>query len=177
MSSVRIPQVTSEAIKHRLEEAESTEVMINSARERYRPVATQGSVLYFVIASLSEIDPMYQFSLKYFKQVNTQALFYEPQNTLLLLYLSSLSPTSALQLHHWDVREEQRARRAPPDLAAPDPPQLLQQRVPWSVWAAQANLQPHVVCGGHEAAGQNLWCWVAVLPKGSCLFGKGEVGK
>lgn len=75
MSSVRIPQVTSEAIKHRLEEAESTELMINNARERYRPVATQGSVLYFVIASLSEIDPMYQFSLKYFKQVNTQALF------------------------------------------------------------------------------------------------------
>lgn len=61
--------MTSEAIKHRLEEAEATELMINSARERYRPVATRGSVLYFVIASLSEIDPMYQFSLKYFKQV------------------------------------------------------------------------------------------------------------
>uniref|UniRef100_A0A4W6E6H0 Dynein axonemal heavy chain 6 n=1 Tax=Lates calcarifer TaxID=8187 RepID=A0A4W6E6H0_LATCA len=59
----------SKAIKHRLEEAEATELMINSARERYRPVATRGSVLYFVIASLSEIDPMYQFSLKYFKQL------------------------------------------------------------------------------------------------------------
>ncbi|MGH0158031.1 UNVERIFIED_CONTAM: hypothetical protein FKN15_035542 [Acipenser sinensis] len=32
-------------------------------------VATRGSVMYFVIASLSEIDPMYQFSLKYFKQL------------------------------------------------------------------------------------------------------------
>ncbi|XP_026216049.1 dynein heavy chain 6, axonemal isoform X2 [Anabas testudineus] len=62
-------KVTSEAIKHRLGEAEATELMINSARERYRPVATRGSVLYFVIASLSEIDPMYQFSLKYFKQL------------------------------------------------------------------------------------------------------------
>ncbi|XP_059179969.1 dynein axonemal heavy chain 6 [Centropristis striata] len=62
-------KVTSETIKHRLEEAEATELMINSARERYRPVATRGSVLYFVIASLSEIDPMYQFSLKYFKQL------------------------------------------------------------------------------------------------------------
>lgn len=62
-------QVTSEAIKQRLEEAETTEVQINTARERYRLVATRGSILYFVIASLSEIDPMYQFSLKYFKQV------------------------------------------------------------------------------------------------------------
>ncbi|XP_037621211.1 dynein heavy chain 6, axonemal [Sebastes umbrosus] len=62
-------KVTSETIKHRLEEAEATELKINAARERYRPVATRGSVLYFVIASLSEIDPMYQFSLKYFKQL------------------------------------------------------------------------------------------------------------
>ncbi|KAL6467190.1 hypothetical protein MHYP_G00249940 [Metynnis hypsauchen] len=62
-------KVTSEAIKSRLEEAEATELMINTAREKYRPVATRGSVMYFVIASLSEIDPMYQFSLKYFKQL------------------------------------------------------------------------------------------------------------
>nr|KAF6328674.1 dynein axonemal heavy chain 6 [Pipistrellus kuhlii] len=62
-------KITSGAIKSRLKEAESTEVMINVAREKYRPVATQGSVMYFVIASLSEIDPMYQYSLKYFKQL------------------------------------------------------------------------------------------------------------
>uniref|UniRef100_A0A4W3JLA8 Dynein axonemal heavy chain 6 n=1 Tax=Callorhinchus milii TaxID=7868 RepID=A0A4W3JLA8_CALMI len=49
--------------------AEATEQKINSAREKYRPVATRGSVMYFVVASLSEIDPMYQFSLKYFKQL------------------------------------------------------------------------------------------------------------
>lgn len=78
--------MTSETIKHRLEEAEATELMINSARERYRPVATRGSVLYFVIASLSEIDPMYQFSLKYFKQVGRQASFYKPQATLHFLF-------------------------------------------------------------------------------------------
>ncbi|XP_039708452.1 dynein axonemal heavy chain 6 [Pteropus medius] len=62
-------KITSGTIKIRLKEAESTEVMINIAREKYRPIATQGSVMYFVIASLSEIDPMYQYSLKYFKQL------------------------------------------------------------------------------------------------------------
>ncbi|XP_021113900.1 dynein heavy chain 6, axonemal [Heterocephalus glaber] len=62
-------KITSGAIKTRLKEAESTEQMINVTREKYRPVATQGSVIYFVIASLSEMDPMYQYSLKYFKQL------------------------------------------------------------------------------------------------------------
>ncbi|KTG04334.1 hypothetical protein cypCar_00004892 [Cyprinus carpio] len=64
-----LPEMTSQAIKSRLVEAEMTEEMINAAREKYRPVATRGSIIYFIIASLSEIDSMYQFSLKYFKQV------------------------------------------------------------------------------------------------------------
>ncbi|XP_017317258.1 dynein axonemal heavy chain 6 isoform X2 [Ictalurus punctatus] len=69
INTLQESKVTSEAIKSRLQEAEATELMINTAREKYRPVATRGSVMYFVIASLSEIDPMYQFSLKYFKQL------------------------------------------------------------------------------------------------------------
>nr|XP_057922299.1 dynein axonemal heavy chain 6 isoform X3 [Doryrhamphus excisus] len=69
VTTLQQSKVTSAAIKQRLEEAEATELMINNAREGYRSVATRGSVLFFVIASLSEIDPMYQFSLKYFKQL------------------------------------------------------------------------------------------------------------
>lgn len=51
-------------------ETESTEEKISIAREKYRSVATRGSVLYFVVAQLAEIDPMYQYSLKYFSQVS-----------------------------------------------------------------------------------------------------------
>ncbi|XP_061490002.1 dynein axonemal heavy chain 6 isoform X2 [Rhineura floridana] len=69
INTLQESKVTSGAIKVRLVEAETTEEKINAAREKYRPVATRGSVMYFVIASLSEIDPMYQFSLKYFKQL------------------------------------------------------------------------------------------------------------
>lgn len=43
---------------------------ISAAREKYRPVAARGSVMYFVVADMAEVDPMYQFSLKYFKQVS-----------------------------------------------------------------------------------------------------------
>ncbi|KAJ3137918.1 Dynein heavy chain 6, axonemal [Physocladia obscura] len=67
-------KVTSAAIKERVHQAEMTEIEINLAREKYRPVAIRGSVLYFVIATLAEIDPMYQFSLKYFKNLFNQCI-------------------------------------------------------------------------------------------------------
>ncbi|XP_076248728.1 dynein heavy chain at 16F [Calliopsis andreniformis] len=60
---------TSAVIETRLIESEATEEKITVAREKYRPVANHGSVLYFVVANLAIIDPMYQFSLKYFNQV------------------------------------------------------------------------------------------------------------
>ena len=62
-------QVTSAQISKRLAEAEQTELQISAAREKYRPVAARGSVMYFVVAVLAEVDPMYQFSLKYFNQL------------------------------------------------------------------------------------------------------------
>lgn len=60
---------TSAIIAARLIETEATEEKISIAREKYRSVAIRGAVLYFVVAQLAEIDPMYQYSLKYFKQV------------------------------------------------------------------------------------------------------------
>ena len=68
-------QVTSGIITNRLIEAEKTEEQITTAREKYRSVATRGSVMYFVVASLAEIDPMYQYSLKYFTQVTPMCDF------------------------------------------------------------------------------------------------------
>ncbi|KAI9363382.1 dynein heavy chain and region D6 of dynein motor-domain-containing protein [Zopfochytrium polystomum] len=67
-------KVTSAAIKERVVQAESTEKEINIAREKYWPVAIRGSVIYFVIAELAEIDSMYQFSLKYFKNLFNQCI-------------------------------------------------------------------------------------------------------
>lgn len=60
---------TSAAITRRLEEAEKTEKNITVAREKYRCVAAKGSIMYFVVADLALIDPMYQFSLRYFTQL------------------------------------------------------------------------------------------------------------
>ncbi|RHY32534.1 hypothetical protein DYB32_002465 [Aphanomyces invadans] len=60
---------TSKVIKERVHEAEATELDINRARDEYRSVATRGSILYFVVAQLAMIDPMYQYSLPYFQRL------------------------------------------------------------------------------------------------------------
>lgn len=59
----------SQMVEERLAAAEQTRAEISQIREEYRPVATRGSVLYFVIADMAQIDPMYQFSLQYFQSL------------------------------------------------------------------------------------------------------------
>lgn len=69
ISTLNKSKITSAAIKERVALSEITEQDINVAREKYRPVALRGAILFFVLADLVEIDPMYQFSLKYFKNL------------------------------------------------------------------------------------------------------------
>ena len=56
-------------MNQRVELAKITALEIDSAREYYRVVAKRGSVLYFVIAELAMIDPMYQYSLEFFTRL------------------------------------------------------------------------------------------------------------
>ncbi|KAF7987651.1 hypothetical protein HCN44_003514 [Aphidius gifuensis] len=69
IESLNDSKETSKIIGTRVIDSEKTEQDIIKARDKYRSVATRGSVLFFVVSSLNEIDPMYQFSLKYFNQL------------------------------------------------------------------------------------------------------------
>ena len=56
-------KVTSNEVTQQLIVAEETEIKIDTAREGYRSCAQRASILFFVLNDMSQIDPMYQFSL------------------------------------------------------------------------------------------------------------------
>lgn len=53
---------TSVVIESKVAEAAKTQVVIAETRKGYQPVAKHASILFFCIADLSIIDPMYQVS-------------------------------------------------------------------------------------------------------------------
>lgn len=65
---------TSKEINERIAAALIVEEEINNTRNQYRSVAIRGSILYFVIADLAGIDPMYQYSLDYIKRLFNTAI-------------------------------------------------------------------------------------------------------
>ncbi|KAK7201712.1 dynein heavy chain [Novymonas esmeraldas] len=56
-------------ITARVAEAEAAEVELTASREEYRPIAHHSSCLYFCCSTLSNVDPMYQYSLQWFVQL------------------------------------------------------------------------------------------------------------
>jgi len=58
----------------KMSEQEVVEKEIDVARAGYVPVAFRASILYFCVADLSPIDPMYQFSLQWFVSLFEQGI-------------------------------------------------------------------------------------------------------
>ncbi|KAI5692987.1 hypothetical protein M8J75_005269 [Diaphorina citri] len=56
-------------VSYKLKLAESTAIDIDNLREGYRPVAKRGALLFFVFSDISNVNPMYQYSLESYLEV------------------------------------------------------------------------------------------------------------
>lgn len=69
ISTLQTSKETSDEVKQNLEQAEQTMKRIDDTRETYRPCGKVASILFFVLNDLNKIDPMYQFSLEWYKKL------------------------------------------------------------------------------------------------------------
>ena len=82
---------TSAEIEERVLESAEVEKEIDEARKAYEVVAVRASILYFTIADLAMIDPMYQYSLQWFVNLFVGAIEQAPPSDDLNVRLTTLN--------------------------------------------------------------------------------------
>ncbi|XP_061837093.1 dynein axonemal heavy chain 12-like [Nerophis lumbriciformis] len=83
-------KIMSNEISKKQKIAEETEIKIAESREFYRSIAKHSTVLFFTIADLTNIDPMYQYSLTWFVNLYTHSIQDSKKSKILekrLMYL------------------------------------------------------------------------------------------
>ncbi|KAK1936683.1 Dynein heavy chain 1 [Phytophthora citrophthora] len=92
-------KVTSEDINEKMAEAEITEKAIDESRERYRGVAFRASLLFFCIADLALVDPMYQYSLPWFVSLFIKSIHSATESDQLEMRLAHLNDSATYSLY------------------------------------------------------------------------------
>lgn len=62
-------------IEEKVRLGRETEIKISKAREVYRPVATRGSLVYFLIDNLNALDRVYHYSMANFVYILQKGTF------------------------------------------------------------------------------------------------------
>jgi dynein heavy chain, axonemal len=67
-------KAASQRIEERVAEQEKTQAQVQETRQTYVPVAIRASALFFVVADLCNVEPMYQYSLEWFYGIYEEAI-------------------------------------------------------------------------------------------------------
>ena len=97
-------KVKATEISEKLEEAKHTSSEISATCQAYRPVAKRGSILFFVMASLSILNNMYELSLALYMVVFLQALHRADQDSILENRLENILGTLTLSCYSYSCR-------------------------------------------------------------------------
>uniref|UniRef100_A0A8C0Z8U1 Dynein axonemal heavy chain 8 n=1 Tax=Cyanistes caeruleus TaxID=156563 RepID=A0A8C0Z8U1_CYACU len=101
---LQITKQTAAEIAVKLSVAAETEVKINTAQEEYRPVATRGSILYFLLTAMSMVNNMYQTSLAQFLKLFDQSIAKSKKSPVAQKRISNIIEHLTFEIHSYSVR-------------------------------------------------------------------------